>query len=166
MYKYCCFLLLTFCFFSTSCRRNSNLQDSGTDFLQGVWAEDSVAYQNQLLQYTSHTFKFSCDSFYATLNTFAKVNAFADSCFNKGRFTEYAKGVYTLNNDTLLINGTFTKSNFKQKISGCYRSGQYLKSFIIKRKLADTIYLQSMQQHTPLILNLKQAITCVRKPIN
>lgn len=165
MYKYF-FQLFAFCLLLSACSRNLNLQERGTDFLQGVWEEDSVAYQNQLLQYTHHTFKFTCDSFYATLDTYSKVNAYTDSCFNNGHYTEYAKGLYVVKKDSILISGTFTKANFKQKISGCYRNGQYLTAFVLKKQPSDTLYLKNMQEHLPMVLVLKQKINCVPKPID
>lgn len=158
-------LFLITAFFS-SCKFNPNLQGKGADFLQGVWHEDSVSYRADLLQYTTHQFKFTCDSFYVTLNTFAKTNIYPDSCFNEGRWTEYAKGNYTVRNDSLHIYGTFTKPNFKQKISGCYRIGQYLETFIIKENSAESIELMSLKQHLPLKLALKEKITCIQKPLN
>jgi hypothetical protein len=152
--------------FFSSCRLNPNLQGKGTDFLQGDWQEDSVAYRNELIQYTTHRFKFTCDSFYVTLNTSAKANMYPDSCFNDGQWTEYAKGVYSVSNDSLMIFGTFTKSNFKQKISGCYRIGQYLQTFIIKQRSANTLELQSLKEHRPLYLRLKQKSTCIQQALN
>lgn len=159
-------LLLVLCSLLFACRFNPNLQGKGENYLQGVWHEDSVVYQDELLQYTRHQFKFTCDSFYVTLKTSAKVNTYTDSCFNNGAWVEYAKGTYTVINDTLYIYGTFTKPDFKQKISGCYRIGQYLASFIIKRHTNKALYFQSLQQHLPVKLNLKQKISCVPKPLN
>jgi hypothetical protein len=153
-------------FFLSSCRFNPNLQGKGTDFLQGVWSEDSIAYRNELIQYTAHEFKFSCDSFYVTMRTSAKANIYPDSCYNNGQWTEYAKGVYSIKNDSLWISGTFTKANFKQKISGCYRIGQYLETFIIKNRSATSIQLRSLKEHRPLQFTLKERITCIQKPIN
>lgn len=150
----------------SSCRFNPNLQGRGSDFLQGEWKEDSVIYRKDLLQYTTHEFRFTCDSFYVTLNTVASTNFYPDSCFNNGQWTEYAKGLYTVRGDSLLISGTFTKSNFKQKISGCYRIGQYLEAFIIKDRAPASVSLESLRQHRPLQLSLKQKITCTQKPIN
>ena len=152
--------------FFASCRMNPNLQGKGTDYLQGVWTEDSIAYRNELLQYTTHEFRFSCDSFYVTMKTFAKANTYPDTCYNNGQWTEYAKGVYSLKNDSLWISGTFTKSNFKQKISGCYRIGQYLETFIIKNRKSNSLELRSLKEHRPLQFNLKEKITCVQKPVN
>lgn len=158
----CSFILVLF---SLSCKFNPNLQGKGTNYMQGVWEEGKVEYQDQLLEYTRHKFTFTCDSFYAVLNTISKVNPYEDSCFNNGNWKEYAKGVYKVNNDTLFIYGTFTKANSKQKLSGCYRIGQYLPIFIVKKHTADSLYLQGMQQHLPVKLKLEQKITCVPKPI-
>ncbi len=150
----------------TSCRFNPNLQGSGREDLQGIWEEDKVAYQNERLQYSQHQFRFSCDSVYVTINTFAKVSTYPDSCFNNGRWTEYAKGVYDTKKDTLIITATFTKPDFKQKISGCYRSGQYTPVFVIRKSNADSLYLEGLQDHLPLSLALKERTICVQKPLN
>ncbi len=150
----------------SSCKFNPNLQGKGSEDLQGLWEEESVAYQNERLQYSKHQFKFDCDSVYVTINTFAKYNTYPDSCFNNGRWTEYAKGVYQTINDTLLITATFTKANFKQKISGCYRIGQYLPAFIIRKNSGDTLHLEGLQDHLPLNLILKEKSVCVPKPLN
>lgn len=160
------FSFISILLFSSSCRFNPNLQGKGADFLQGVWQEDSILYRDQLLQYTTHQFKFTCDSFYVTLNTYAKTNIYPDSCFNEGKWLEYAKGTYSVRNDSLLISGTFTKSNFKQKISGCYRVGQYIETFIIKGRSSESIHLESLKQHLPLQLSLKEKITCIQQAIN
>lgn len=149
-----------------SCRFNENLQGKGRDDLQGIWEEGTVAYQNERLQYSKHQFRFSCDSVYVTIKTFAKVNTYPDSCFNNGNWTEYAKGVYETKKDTLLITATFTKPDFKQKISGCYRTGQYLRAFVIRKSNADTLYLEGLQDHLPLDLILKERTICVQKPLN
>lgn len=110
------FLLFIVCSVFSACRFNPDIQGSGEKFLQGVWEEDSVRYQDQLLQYTRHKFVFTCDSFYATLVTKSRVNTSPDSCFNNGTWTEYAKGVYFVRRDTLYFTGTYTKANFKQKV--------------------------------------------------
>ena len=149
-----------------SCKFNPNLQGKGHDDLQGIWEEGTVPYQDQRLQYSKHRFQFSCDSVYVTVKTFAKVNMYPDSCFNNGSWTEYAKGVYESKEDTLFIKATFTKANFKQKISGCYRIGQYLPVFVIKKSGGDTLNLEGLQDHLPLILNLKERTVCVQKPLN
>lgn len=167
MAKYACLLISILSVLAfNSCRFNPNLQGKGTDSLQGIWEEDSVDYQNERLQYSKHQFRITCDSVYITIKTFTKVNTYPDSCFNNGSWTEYAKGTYLTQNDTLIFNTTFTKSNFKQKISGCYRIGQYLPAFVIKKNTADSLYLESTQQHQQIKMSLKEKIVCVQKPLN
>ena len=148
-----------------SCTFNPNVQGRGSDFMQGVWDEEPLAYRDSLLQYTSHHFRFSCDSFYVTLKTEAKTNYYPDSCFNGGKWAEYAKGVYLVSNDTLYLAGTFTKDNYKQKLHGCYRIGQYLPVFLIKSTSPEKIELQSLQQHLPVTLKLKEKINCNPQPL-
>lgn len=150
----------------SACKFNENMQGRGNKDLQGIWDEGDVAYQNERLQYSKHQFRFSCDSVYVTIKTFAKVNTYPDSCFNNGSWVEYAKGVYETKKDTLIITATFTKPDFKQKISGCYRTGQYLPAFVIKKNTIDTLYLEGIQDHLPLNLYIKQRINCVPKPLN
>ncbi len=149
-----------------SCKFNENMQGKGRDDLQGIWEEGTVAYQSKRLQYSNHQFRFSCDSVYVTIKTFAKVNNYPDSCFSNGNWTEYAKGVYETKKDTLIITATFTKSNFKQKISGCYRIGQYIPAFVIRKSTSDSLYLESLQDHLPLDLALKEKTLCAQKPLN
>lgn len=151
---------------STSCKFNPNLQGKGKESIQGIWEEEHVEFQNERLQYSSHQFRFSCDSVYLKINTFAKVNIYSDSCFNKGSWTEYAKGTYTYTGDTLVLTTTFTKPNFKQKISGCYRIGQYLPVFIIRKNTGDSLYLESLKQHQNIKLALKEKSVCIQKPLN
>jgi hypothetical protein len=158
---------LIFCIAAlTSCEFNPNMQGKGREELQGLWEEGTVAYQNERLQYPKHQFRFKCDSVYVTIQTFAKVNNYPDSCFTNGTWTEYAKGVYETNKDTLLITATFTKANFKQKISGCYRIGQYLPAFVIKKSSSDTLLLEGLQDHLPLHLTIKEKTLCIQKPLN
>jgi hypothetical protein len=154
----CKSLLFALCSMLMSCTFNPNVQGSGEKFLQGVWEEDSVRYQDQLLQFTRHNFTFTCDSFYLTLTTKAKVNAYSDSCFNNGLWKEYAKGVYMVTKDTLYLRGTYTKSNFKQKISGCYHIGEYVNAFLIKEYTASKLLLKN--QHVLMNLGLKKELIC------
>lgn len=161
------FGLLALCLIAfSSCRFNPNLQGEGSADLQGIWEEDSIPYQNERLQYSKHEFYFTCDSVYLTIQTFAKTNMYPDSCFNNGRWTEYAKGTYHRKLDTLMISATFTKSNFKQKISGCYRTGQYLPAFLVKESGPGTLHLENLQDHLPLTLSLREKIICTPKPLN
>lgn len=161
------FLLFTFHFLLciAACTRLPNVQGKGEALLQGVWNQDSVANAKELLTYTQHHFKISCDSFYVDLTTHSKTNYYADSCFNKGVWKEYAKGTYTVLGDTLVLNGTFTKANYKQKVSGCYRSGRYLNNFKIKSSSKDSLVLENLADQRECILVLKQRITCVPKEL-
>jgi hypothetical protein len=156
-------ILVVICCALWACRFNPNIQGKGDPIVQGVWEEDSVQYQNQLVEYTKHKFTFTCDSFYVTFSTRSSVERNADSCFNGGVWKEYAKGVYALRNDTLYLDGTFTKANFKQKVSGCYRIGQYKPVFILKKHTGQNLVFQD--EHVSLNLSLKQMITCVPKPL-
>ncbi|MCF8319359.1 MAG: fumarate hydratase [Sphingobacteriaceae bacterium] len=149
-----------------ACRFNPNYQGKGASSIQGQWEEVPPSYKNELLQYTQHQFRFTCDSFYVKLSTTAKNNVYVDSCFNNGYWEEYARGIYESRNDTLYLSGTFTKSNGKQKISGCYRIGQYLNTMVIDKAKGDTLTLKSMNQQNPIALKLIQSWECTPKPLN
>ncbi len=148
-----------------SCSRRPNVQGSGEIFLQGIWNEDQVADSNQLLNYTQHRFKFTCDSFYVDLTTHSKANYYSDSCFNHGVWKEYAKGIYRVKKDSLFLEGTYTKSNYKQKVSGCYQIGTFLQTFIVKSSKADSLLLESITDQRQSTLVLKQKINCIPKAL-
>lgn len=160
------YTIISILFTFASCKFNPNLQGKGEDYLQGVWQEDSILYHDRLLQHTAHQFRFTCDSFYVKFDTYSKMNIYPDSCYNQGKWLEYAKGTYILRNDSLLLSGTFTKSNFKQKISGCYRIGLYLETYLITEATETSIQLISLQQHRPIQLVIKEKTNCVQRPIN
>ena len=143
------------------CERRPNVQGNGQEFLQGVWNQDSVANAASLMTYGQHKIKFTCDSFYVDLTTHSKVNYFEDPCYNNGVWKEYAKGVYELRHDSLFLEGTYTKSNYKQKVSGCYTVGIYRKSFLVKSHDKTNLSLQSLSDQRDVNLVLKQKITCV-----
>lgn len=149
----------------SSCTRLPNVQGKGEVFLQGVWNQDSVPNASKLLNYTQHHFKISCDSFYVDLTTFSKENYYADSCFNKGVWKEYAKGTYVVKGDTLLLSGTFTKDNYKQKVAGCYRTGRYVSGFKIKSWTKQSLVLESLNDQRECLLALKQEIICTPKEL-
>jgi hypothetical protein len=149
----------------SACTRLPNVQGKGEAFLQGVWDQDSVDNAYILLNYTQHHLKITCDSFYVDLTTYAKANYYADSCFNNGVWKEYAKGTYSVRNDTLVLNGTFTKSNYKQKVSGCYRIGRYLGNFKIKNSSAAQLKLESLDSQEEIKLILKQRVDCIPKEL-
>lgn len=158
-------LLFTFSVLQLSCTSRPNIQGKGETFMQGVWNEDSVAFSNKLTNYTQHHFKFTCDSVYIDFVTHSKVNFYEDSCYNNGLWKEYAKGVYAVKGDTLFVGTTFTYANYKQKISGCYRIGRYDKNFLIKKRSADTLLLESLSDQREIKLTLKEKITCVQKEL-
>lgn len=148
-----------------SCRRLPDVQGSGAGFLQGGWNQDSIENAGKLLSYTRHKFRFTCDSFYVELTTHAKVNYYSDSCFNNGVWQEYAKGTYRVRADTIFLSGTYTKANYKQKISGCYQIGQYLKSFRIVVREPELLVLESTENQRMVELSLKQKINCIPQPL-
>ncbi len=145
------------------CQVNPDIQHRGAEYLQGVWVQDSVPMQGTLLQYTLPELTFTCDSVYATLRTVSKAKNIADSCYRNGRWTEYAKGVYVVRDDSLLVDGQYTRANGRQKISGCYRSGQYLPRFKIVRYSTDSLVLESRHDQRPLLLRKTADITCIPK---
>ena len=157
--------LFTLCLLQLACSLRPNIQGKGEEFMQGVWNEDSVAFSNKLSNYTQHHFKFTCDSVYIDLVTHSKVNFYEDSCYNKGVWKEYAKGVYTVRGDTLIVGATFTHANYKQKISGCYRIGRYEKNFLIKKRSTDSLLLESLNDQREIKLVLKEKITCIQKEL-
>ena len=147
----------------SACYRHSDMQTEGVKDLQGVWVQDSVANQQQLLSYTLHTFTFRCDSIYTEMDVHSKTKTIPDSCFKNGNWKEYAKGVYVQRGDSLIVEGIYTKENGKQKISGCYKTGQYLPRFKIISVSADTVILQNKFDSDPIILHKTQDIICKPK---
>lgn len=149
----------------SACKFNPNVQGEGEPYLQGVWIQDTIAHQDQLLNYSLYRLKFTCDSVYITLKTFSKVKTVVDSCYGDGQWEEYARGVYLVRNDSLLIESTFTRSNWRQKLSGCHRIGQFLPRFKIIKHTADSLYLESQYYQTPINLRKIEQITCVPKAL-
>lgn len=145
------------------CERHSSLQSEGADYLHGVWAQDSIPLHEQMLRFTLHEIKFNCDSIYTTMNVHEKNQRVPDSCFNGGKWSEYAKGVYVVRGDSLIVEGVFTKDNWKQKISGCHRQGQYLPRYKIAYVSEDSLVLESKFEQIPIILRKIEDIECVPK---
>lgn len=160
---YLSLLIGMFLFAVVGCQRNSDMQSEGVKELQGVWVQDSVANQKALLSYTLHTFTFRCDSLYVTMDVHAKKKTIPDSCYNNGNWKEYAKAVYVQRGDSIIVEGIYTKENGKQKISGCYKNGQYLPRFKVVSLSKDTVVLQNKYESTPITLRKVQDITCVPK---
>lgn len=147
----------------SSCQRHSEMQTEGVTALQGVWVQDSIPYQDQMLNYTLHQFTFTCDSIYTVMDMHAKTKTMPDSCFKDGNWKEYAQGVYVQRGDSLIVEGIYTKENHKQKISGCYKSGQYVPRFKLVYQSADSVVLENRFDSKPIILRKIKDITCVPK---
>lgn len=153
------FLLLS------SCKRNSKYQGEGELMLQGTWVQESVPYQDELLTYALHEFRFTCDSVYVEINHFAEKPIIVDSCYNGGEWTEYAQGMYVIRNDSLLIEATYMHPNGKQKLTGCYTIGQYLPRLKVSKQTADSLYLEPRNNHIPISLRKIETSECVPKKV-
>lgn len=145
------------------CQRHSEMQTEGTSYLHGVWVQDSIPHQDQMLNYTLHEFTFSCDSVYTTMHVHAKTKTMPDSCYKDGKWTEYAKAVYVVRGDSMIVEGIYTKENWKQKISGCYKQGQYLPRFKIAYHSTDSIVLENKFDLRPIVLRKVADLTCIPK---
>ena len=151
------FLLLIGAVFSSACTFNKKEQASGVDYFQGKWSEDTVENKAQLVSYQQHDFKFTCDSFYLQIKSYAKVNLNGGVCYDKKSWIEYAKGYYQLVGDTLKLEGNFVSNKYKFKPEGsCYRVGKYQENFIVvnKGKVLEFLLIKSLQ--TNLIHQLKR----------
>lgn len=140
-----------------ACRFNPDVRGEGADYLQGTWLQDSVAMQDELLNYTLHELTFVRDSIYATLHTTSKVKTIPDSCYGNGQWTEYARGVYIVRGDSLLVEGWYSRADWQLKTAGCHRIGQYLPRFKIARYTADSLVLEHRYDQRTLSLR-KQPI--------
>lgn len=156
------FLLLAF----TSCMLNPNLQGRGEDYIQGEWKQDSVPLQKQLLSYSLYHYRFNCDSFFVTIHSFSKVNSGSDTCMNAGHWTEYIRGTYRQNHDTLRLKGLFCNADFSfKKEGGCFRSGVYEEYFKVSKKTDSLVQLSSISNVIPVNLRLIKKVTCNPKPL-
>nr|WP_216657721.1 fumarate hydratase [Sphingobacterium shayense] len=150
-------------FLTNACVRHSEMQTEGAQYLQGIWVQDSIPHQAQMLDYSLHKFKFICDSVYTTMDVHAKTQRIPDSCYNNGQWTEYAKGVYVIRGDSLIGEGVYTKPNGKYKASGCYKTGTYLPRYRIAYHDDDSLVLESRYDQRPIVLRKVQAISCIPK---
>jgi|SRR5690606_22010458 len=147
----------------SSCEFKSDYQNEGADFLQGVWIQDPLPYQDQLNHFMLHEFKFTCDSMYVKMDVHQKTKIIADTCYNDGNWKEYAKSVYVVRGDSLIVDGLYAQENWKQKVSGCYKIGQYIPRFKIVHSSSDSLVLQNRYDQNQIILRKTQDITCVPK---
>ena len=147
----------------SACQRHSEMQTEGVAQLQGVWVQDSIPNQSKMLNYTLHEFTFKCDSVYVTMDVHAQTKTMPDSCFKDGNWQEYAKAVYVLRGDSIIVEGIYTKENFKQKISGCYKNGQFLPRYKIEFASSDSVILHNKYDSRPIVLRKTQDIICEPK---
>ena len=160
------FIILLFAFTLASCSLNPGLQGKGEAYLQGEWTQDSIPMQKQLLNYSLYEFKFSCDSVYATIRSFSKVNNGYDTCMNAGSWTEFIRGTYQQTGDTLRIRGNFCNSDFSLKgPGGCFRSGVYQDVFNVTQKGDSSVVFSSTSNVIPVNLQLINKIGCNPKPL-
>ncbi|WP_231388252.1 fumarate hydratase [Sphingobacterium hungaricum] len=161
--KACFFFGLSVLLVFTSCVRQSDMQTEGASYLQGVWVQDSIPNQNEMMDYTLHEFTFTCDSIYTKMHNVSKVQRMVDSCYQDGKWSEYAQGVYVVRGDSILAEGIYTRENGKQKISGCYKIGQYLPRFKIASYSKDSLVLENRFDQRPIVLRKVKDIVCVPK---
>lgn len=133
-----------------SCTLNPSLQTRGDQRLQGEWTETlSPEKQNPANLYqTRYSFRFECDSVFITTEVKSRFNYEDDHCFNGGHWTEYQKAGYLMRNDSLILEGVYTKPNFKMKISGCHHSGNFHESYLLSpTPNPDSLFLSSSHEH-------------------
>lgn len=142
------------------------MQGRGEPGLQGEWQQDTSSAQKKLLNYSLYNFNFNCDSFFVQMHSFSKVNYGADTCMGSGRWTEYAKGSYTVRHDTLTLKGFFTHANWKLKDpGGCFSSGVYEEHFKIIKKTDSLYQFSATSSVMPFTLRLIKRVTCNPKPL-
>src|ERR1700761_1435489 len=150
----------------TACSPNANVQGVGADYLQGEWQQDLSPVQQQLLTHSIYHIRFSCDSFFIKQQTISKVNYGADTCMNKGQWTEYMRGVYTQKDDTLHLKGVFCNADYSLKLEGgCFRSGVYQEYFKVNLKTDTAIQFTGTNDVVPIKLKLVKRTTCHVKPL-
>lgn len=158
------FPLIAFSF--ASCWFNPNMQGRGEVYLQGEWRQDSVPMENKLLEYSLYDIRFSCDSFYMRINTFSKVNNGADSCGASGHWTEYVRGNYQQQDDTVRLKGQFCNPDYSIKQEGgCFRAGPYEESFTVAKRSDSLIRFLPSESVIPVEVHLIKHTTCTPKPL-
>ena len=150
----------------SSCWFNPNTQTPGEGYLQGEWQQDSVPGQKQLITYSLYHIKFSCDSFFMTINSFSKVNSGSDTCMKSGKWAEYCRGTYIQSNDTLHLKGQFCNAGFTIKDDkGCFRSGDYEEVFKVSKKSDSLVQFASTTNVIPINARLVKRTSCHPKPL-
>src|SRR5690606_6842567 len=113
-------LLAAMMFYLSSCKFNSDYQGYGVETLQGSWVEDNVPYEIGFRHDMKLQCTYTCDSVYITIKKLAEHEVILKPCYQNGKWVEYAKGVYGIREDSLLIEATSTHDNWKQKLTGSY----------------------------------------------
>jgi hypothetical protein len=150
----------------SSCSPNARVQGRGIDELQGEWQQNAEPVHQKLVEYTLYQFRFTCDSFYVAMQTHSKINYGADTCLNRGRWTEYAKGQYEQRNDTLHLRGFFCLANYRLKnTGGCLRAGVYEDYFKIVKQSDSVASLTPTSGVLAANLHLIKRTNCVPKPL-
>lgn len=158
--------LLSLTFTLLSCNFNPNMQTPGEGYMQGEWQQDSIAGQEQLVNYSLYHLKFSCDSFFVSIKSFSKVNTGFDTCMRSGNWAEYVKGTYQQENDTLHLKGQFCNANLTIKDDkGCFRSGDYEEFFKVRKKTPFLIQFASTTNVIPINARLIKKTLCKPKSL-
>lgn len=145
----------------SSCAFNPPPDNSGKEFLQGFWIEDSIPFQDKLVSYEKYHFKFICDSFYLNIKNYSKINLDGGECYDQNEWQEYVKGTYKVRQDTLHLEGSFVSATYRFKPQGdCYRFGNFREEFVIKKVSADTLELNNTVTPLPHIVVLKEKLNC------
>lgn len=148
------------------CTMNPPVQGKGQAYLQGEWQQDSIPGEQKLLNYSLSKFKFTCDSFYITINTISRVNSGADSCMNKGRWAEYIKGRYQQTGDTLHLRGVFVNADGSLKDNKtCFRFGPYETYYKVETRNDSLLTFSSSTTVLPIQARLVKRITCTPKAL-
>ncbi|MDB5005621.1 MAG: hypothetical protein JWQ84_2729 [Mucilaginibacter sp.] len=156
------FLLFAF----SGCHINPNIQTPGEGYLQGEWQQDSIPKQKLLVNYSLYHLKFSCDSFFVSINSFSKVNTGPDTCMRSGHWTEYCRGTYEQRHDTLHLKGQFCNADMTIKDDkGCFRSGDYEELFKVSKKTDSLAEFASTTNVIPINAHLIKKTTCHPKPL-
>ncbi|RFZ83030.1 hypothetical protein DYU05_12825 [Mucilaginibacter terrenus] len=164
-------LTLAFCLLLSAlsfpgCKFNPDYQEQGQQYLQGEWLQDTSALQKQLVTATAYRLKFSCDSFFVSMNSFSKAVAGADTCIKNGHWAEFAKGIYQQKHDTLILKGLFCNPNFSYKVEGgCFRYGNYQEAFKVKKQTDSIVRFAPLASVLPFNARLIKRNTCIPKPL-
>lgn len=134
-----CILVLSF----LGCRFNPNTQNKGAKYLQGQWLQVNNNLNNDLIEHKQHKYTFIRDSFYLILNNFSKANFANDTCYKKGKWTEFVKGVYSLSGDTIVLKGAYVSKSFRLKKSVCYTTGNFEETLLYQKSRDSVLVLKS-----------------------